>query len=230
MKSSKSFISLALVIACGTVTTDAFVTPSVGKSFKQVSIDSMLQSFKVGGGSETRNVEDCHISASSTTDRATFLSTMGTIGMMLMQATPPANAAYGDTSNIELPNYIEFLIEKNTTPDQSKILYKGADIEVQIKRISDAAGRLNEIPNIAKEKKWSQVQGILTGPLGTLVQTMNSLCKDTDGSEAAKKAAAKVKGDIILISQEAAKKNEGGVVKACEMAQKDLESFAKLVF
>ena len=141
----------------------------------------------------------------------------------------PANAAYGDSTTIALPNYIEFLIEKNTMIDKSKVLYKGADIEVQIKRISEAATRLNEIPLKAKEKKWSQVQGILTGPLGTLVQTMNSLSKDTDSGEA-KKAAAKVKGDIILISQEAGRKNENGVVKACEDAQHDLEVFAKLVF
>ncbi len=144
-------------------------------------------------------------------------------------STLPVNAAYGDTSNMELPNYIEFLIEKNTQVDPSKILYKGADIETQIKRISDASNRLKEVPILAKEKKWSQVQGILTGPLGTLVQTMNTLCK-AENSTAANKAAAKVKSDIISISQEAAKKNEGGVVKACDEAQKDLEAFAKLVF
>ena len=161
-----------------------------------------------------------------------MISTMG-MGMMI-QTPAPANAAYGDTSNIALPNYIDFLIEKNAAGlpvDQSKVLYKGTDIEVQIKRISDAARRLNEIPSIAKDKKWSQVQGILLGPLGTLVMTMNSLVKETeDASGEAKKAAAKVKGDIILISQEATKKNEGGVVKACGEAQRDLEAFAKLVF
>lgn len=145
------------------------------------------------------------------------------------QRPAPVSAAYGDNSNMQLPSYIDFLIEKNSSADQSKVLYKGADSEIQIKRISVAAARLNDIPLMAKEKKWSQVQGILTGPLGTLLQTMNSLCKETDSGEA-KKAAAKVKGDIILISQEASKKNEGGVVKACADAQKDLEAFAKLVF
>jgi hypothetical protein len=90
--------------------------------------------------------------------------------------------------------------------------------------------RLNEIPAIAKEKKWSQVQGILTGPLGTLLQTMNGLVKDSSNSEAAKKAMGKFKADILLIGQEASKKSEGGVVKACEEAQKDLEAFAKVVF
>jgi len=82
---------------------------------------------------------------------------------------------------------------------------------------------------MAKEKKWSQVQGILLGPLGTLVMTMNALSKDANTAEA-KAAAGKVKGDIIIIGQEATRKSDVGVIKAVEMAQKDLEIFAKLVF
>lgn len=162
-------------------------------------------------------------------------STLASSAMLLLGSSDPASAAYGTSSNIELPNYIEFLIEKNSSVDPSKILYKGADPLTQLSRISEASLKLNEIPAIAKEKKWSQVQGILTGPLGTLVQTMNTLVKSaTDANakegEKAKKAAAVVKADIINISQEASKKNEAGVVKACEVAQKDLEAFAKLVF
>ena len=34
------------------------------------------------------------------------------------------------------------------------------------------ADRLPEIATLAEEKKWSQVQGIITGPLGTLLQTL----------------------------------------------------------
>ena len=162
--------------------------------------------------------------------RKHFLSATFAVSILsTMIVSQPAKAAYGDSSSIELPNYIEFLIEKNSMEDPSKLLYKGADIEVQIKRISNASERLSEIPIIAKQKKWSQVQGILTGPLGTLVQTMNALCKETDSGDA-KKAASKVKADILLISQEASRKNDIGVVKACEEAQRDLETFAKLVF
>jgi len=166
-------------------------------------------------------------------DRNQFLTaslTTVSAGIISNFVPLPANAAYGTSSNIALPSYIEFLIEKNTSADTSKSIYKGADTEVQIKRISEAAMRLNEIPAIAKEKKWSQVQGILTGPLGTLLQTMNGLVKDSSNSEAAKKAMGKFKADILLIGQEASKKSEGGVVKACEEAQKDLEAFAKVVF
>ncbi len=74
-----------------------------------------------------------------------------------------ANAGYGDSSNIVLPNYIEYLIEKNKQVDPDSILYKGPDIETQLRRIGDAGNRLPEIAKLAEEKKWSQVQGIITG-------------------------------------------------------------------
>ncbi len=254
--SSATFISipLAIFVIFATTATDAFVVQSAAsKQIKNAtfllrqSLDKVQNvssgSTRIGLHLNAKDVghQSTTTTANATTTRTEFLSSMGSMGIMSALAAftlappTPVYAAYGDNSNMELPNYIEFLIEKNSSPDPSKILYKGADIEVQIKRISDAATRLNEIPKIASEKKWSQVQGILTGPLGTLVQTMNALCRDVESgsskdSELAKKAAAKVKGDIILISQEASKKNEGGVVKACDMAQKDLEAFAKLVF
>uniref|UniRef100_A0A7S4MN82 Uncharacterized protein n=1 Tax=Odontella aurita TaxID=265563 RepID=A0A7S4MN82_9STRA len=139
----------------------------------------------------------------------------------------PAFAAYGDSSTMELPNYIEFLIEKNKKDDPDKILYKGADSEVQLRRLLEASSRLPEIPGLASAKKWSQVQGVLTGPLGTLIQTMNTVGKD---STEAKKAAALVKQDVLAISQEASKKSEAGCVKATEAATRDLEAFVKLVF
>jgi hypothetical protein len=139
-------------------------------------------------------------------------------------------ASYGDSTKIELPNYIEYLIEKNSSVDSSKILYKGADMDIQLKRITDASLRLKDIPSIAREKKWSQIQGILTGPLGTLVQTMNVLTKGLSSNDEAVKVAGKVKADLIRISQEATKKDEMGVIKACQQAQDDLETFARLVF
>jgi len=82
-----------------------------------------------------------------------------------------ANAKGGDSASIAMPNYIEFLIEKNKVIDPNDMLYKGPDIEVQLKRIGEAGARLPEVAALAEEKKWSQVQGIITGPLGTLLQT-----------------------------------------------------------
>ena len=168
------------------------------------------------------------ISSSTRTSRSKFLTSLITnISAITVISMKAANASKDQSANIQLPSYIDFLIEKNTSVDKSQILYKGADTEVQLKRIADAAARLNQIPEIASQKKWSQIQGILTGPLGTLLQTMTTLSKDSDQ---AKKAAGKVKSDLILIGKETSNKNVENIVKATEAALSDLESFAKIVF
>ena len=217
--------SLLLLLLLATISSEAFIAPSIsgGKHRSAVHLSSETDI----------NDQEHELPTSHQSRKRFFTSALSTATLSLLSTVPqppqPANALYGDSPNVALPNYIEFLIEKNASLDQSKVLYKGADAEVQIRRISDAAARLKEIPAIAKDKKWSQVQGILLGPLGTVIQTMNTLTKDTNSAEA-KKAMGKFKGDIILIGQEATQKSEGGVLKACEEAQKDLETFAKLVF
>ncbi|KAL3804346.1 hypothetical protein HJC23_011274 [Cyclotella cryptica] len=139
-----------------------------------------------------------------------------------------SNAAYGDSSNIVMPNYIEYLIEKNKQVDPNDLLYKGPDLELQLRRIGEAANRLPEIASLCGERKWSQVQGIITGPLGTLLQTMNSLASAA-GTKEAKDAAKLVKNDLIEISAAAGKKDSSGCIKASEKASKDLEKFVKLL-
>lgn len=152
---------------------------------------------------------------------------VGSFGML----TGPANAKYGDSTNIELPSYIDFLIEKNYVPDPDKALYKGTDPTVILKRLQDANNRLSEIPILAEQKKWSQIQGILTGPLGTLSQTINQIVPSTgDVSPKLKDASKKLKSDLISIGQAAAQK-QGDVctVKAKQTSQ-DLEALLKLAF
>ena len=68
-------------------------------------------------------------------------------------------AKYGEPSSMELPNYIEYLIEKNQVQDDSQVLYRGADPAVLLGRLKDSLQRLNEVPALAEEKKWSQING-----------------------------------------------------------------------
>lgn len=161
------------------------------------------------------------------TSRYDFLTCLF-INLALVSSKPPVALATRDYSaNIKIPSYIDFLVERNSSVDKTKILYQGIDSEVQLKRIADATIRLQQIPEIAQQKKWSEVQGILTGPLGTLLQTMTALSKSSD---VAQKAAAKVKGDLLTIGKEATNKNVENVIGATERALSDLESFAKIVF
>ena len=173
---------------------------------------------------ENDNVIYCDDSSSKT---RRFLLSMILASAASSITVSPATAAYGESSSLEFPSYWDFLVERNTEPDNSKALYKGADTQEQIKKIIDASNQLKKIPSIAQEKKWSQVQGILTGPLGTLIMTMNALSKESND---AKKAAAKVKADILLIGQEVSKKNADSCIKATDEALQDLESFVKIIF
>ena len=169
----------------------------------------------------------------TTPNRRDFLAASivsGTAAALLVVGVPPpsAHAAYGASSNLELPNYIEFLLEKNYVADESKFLYKGPDPKVQLQRLLDASKRLGDIPALADDKKWSQIQGILTGPLGTLGQTLTAIAKDSSADVAAQ--AKRVKTDIYQISVAASKKNQADVVSQAKAAEVSLDAFVRAAF
>lgn len=174
-----------------------------------------------------------HAATGDQESRRSFVSSasaaVASFGAISLPDAPPATAAYGDSSNMELPNYIEFLIEKNKQVDPDNVLYKGADLDAQLKRLGDAASRLDQIAPLAEGRKWSQVQGIITGPLGTLVQTMNQVAAASEGQEA-KEAAKKVKADLIAIGQASARKSNRECIEAAATASRDLEAFIKVAF
>lgn len=153
------------------------------------------------------------------------------LALIVASSSPfPAEAKYGDSTNIQMPNYIEYLIEKNESGgNNEKALYKGADPNVLLKRLQEANKRLSEIPALTDDKKWSQIQGIISGPLGTLGMTINQIAT-TDSPAKLKDAAKKVKGDVIAIGQAAAKKSGAACTDASRLASRDLEEFVKLAF
>ena len=151
-----------------------------------------------------------------------------------------ANAAYGDSVEMEFPSYIEFLLEKNKKVDPSAFLYQGADPEVVLKRLLLVQTKLNEIPLLAQEKKWSQVQGILTGPLGSLGESLNLIAKQTattttaataaTPSKKVQAAAKDVKADVIRIGAAATKKDGAECTAGAKQATIDLETFVRIAF
>jgi hypothetical protein len=161
-------------------------------------------------------------------DRKDFL--LSTAAMLAIIGSVPtvANAGYGDGTTMELPNYIEFLIEKNKSVDPSEFLYKGADPGILLKRLLGANTKLAEIPKLAEEKKWSQVQGILTGPLGSLAETLNLICKQ--GGPEVQAAGKKIKSDLIAIGQAATKKDGKACIDGAKQTTADLETFVKTAF
>jgi hypothetical protein len=146
----------------------------------------------------------------------------------VFQIKQPASADYGASSKMQLPNYIEFLEEKNKSVDTSRYLYQGDDQEVVLQRLREATVKLALIPSLAEQKKWSQVQGILTGPLGPLGMTMNQIASKSPPQ--VQVAAKKVKSSLIAIDQAAQKKSEAGCISATKVASEDLQAFMELAF
>jgi hypothetical protein len=136
-----------------------------------------------------------------------------------------AFAAYGDSSNIELPSYVDFLIEKNKQADPSTFLYQGADREAVLNRLKAAISYLETLPAVVQSHKWSQVQGIITGPLGTLTATMRQV---SASNQEAKKISAKVKLDLFNIGVSSTSKDEAACLAASEAALQDLNDFVKI--
>ncbi|EJK47780.1 hypothetical protein THAOC_33480, partial [Thalassiosira oceanica] len=142
-----------------------------------------------------------------------------------------SNADYGKSSNMKIPSYIDFLIEKNQQGLEVKdALYSGADLEVQLRRIGEAASRLPEVASLAEDKKWSQVQGIITGPLGTLLQTLNSVVSASKNDKRTAAAAKAVKADLLDINAGVTRKDVAACVKAAGKAESDLEAFVNIAF
>ena len=99
-----------------------------------------------------------------------------------------------------------------------------------MRRIGDAGNRLPEIASLAEEKKWSQITGIITGPLGTLLQTLNSVASIA-GTKEAKSLAQTVKADILNIGVAAGKKDGASCITyADKAAQADLSKFVMVAF
>ena len=170
--------------------------------------------------------------------RRTFLWTSA-MAMNWIGFVSRADAKYGAASNMELPNYIEYLVEKNQQQqvDRTAVLYQGADPVVLLQRLQDANQRLQEIPSLAAVKKWSQIQGLLTGPLGTVSQTLNQLMTATAAATTTTTANSQiqqmsktVKADLIAIGQAASQKNGEACIFLAKKASDDLKSFLELIF
>ena len=167
----------------------------------------------------------------------------GTLPATLLAA--PAHATYGADAKIELPNPVQGMSDRATKQclveslgtreclvyeDPDNKLYQGADGKLLLERVERAAVALQGVPALVENKKWSQVTGVLTGPLGELVRTMNQLVELVP--EDAKKATAKskivvVKNDLYAIGAAVDRKQGDAALKSHQAATKHLVDFVK---
>ncbi len=115
-----------------------------------------------------------------------------------------------------------------TREDEEKLLYKGADASSLLIRVQEAAQALErDIPPLVESKKWTQLTGVLTGPMGQLSSTMALLEKLAKNPGVAKQNAQSVKQDIFAMGTAVTNKQGDAVLKYRSLALEDLAIFLK---
>ena len=165
----------------------------------------------------------------------------GSLPASLLTMTPePANAVYGTDAKIELPNPVQSMTDRATKQclveslgtreclvyaDPNNKLYQGADGKLLLNRIDVASKSLSQLPPLIESKKWSQVTGVLTGPMGELILTMNQLVELSENKAAAKSLVAQVKTDLYAISAAVGRKEVSSALKSHQAATDHLVAF-----
>ena len=173
--------------------------------------------------------------------REALFAMLGSL-MASMSVPVAASAAYGADAKIELPNPIEAMANRQSGQclveslgnreclvylDPANKLYQGADNLVLLERVEKASQSLAMIPSLIELKKWSQVSGVLLGPLGTLVETMANLTKLSENGSKASELARKTKNDLNTLFQAVERKEGAKALAAHEQATQNLVSFVK---
>ena len=176
--------------------------------------------------------------------REAAFAMLGSLWAMSTTAITPetANAAYGADANMEFPNVVEGISRRTNEQclveslgsrqclvylDPANKLYQKPDTQVLLERIEKASASLARIPNLVENKKWSQVNGVLTGPLGNLVLTMQQLSQLSENAKQATTLAKQVKADIIDIGQASDRKQGDKALASHQKATDDLVAFVK---
>ena len=155
----------------------------------------------------------------------------------------PANAVYGAEPKIELPNMLENMNNRANGQclveslgnreclvwmDPDNKLYQGADTQKLLQKIDTSSVALTKIPELVEAKKWMSVKGIIAGPMGELLATMNLLAPlSTQQPEKSSSLAKQVKLQIFAISAAADKKDGNGVMKSYQGATEALVAFVR---
>ena len=154
--------------------------------------------------------------------------------------TEPASAIYGTDAKMDLPNIMENMSNRVNKQclveslgnrdclvymDPDNQLYKGADTEILLSRLETSSMALATIPNLVQEKKWSKVRGVITGPMGSLLSTMNDLSKLSSSPDKTSDLAKTVKLDLFAISAAVERKNGDLILKYHQSATDNLVAF-----
>ena len=168
-----------------------------------------------------------------------MLGTLWALGVPLVQ---PAWGAAGDQANMQLPNPLQGMADRATKQciveslgsreclvymDEANKLYQGVDTQVLLAKIEKASTALATLPGLIEQKKWSQVSGIMTGPMGELIRSMVTLADVSEHAAVAKKNIKQVKNDLYAIAAAVDRKDGATALKCHADATKSLVAFVK---
>jgi len=152
-----------------------------------------------------------------------------------------AEAVYGADAKIEVPNVMDNINNRVNQQclveslgnreclvylDPDNKLYQGAESKILVERLEAATAALALIPALVLEKKWSKIQGILTGPMNPLGVTMDKLSKMSNNEEQCCKLEKIVKQDLYAIASAVERKQGDQILELQKKATVDLVSYA----
>ena len=163
-------------------------------------------------------------------------------GTSVLLNPTPAFAKYGSDAKVVVPNPYDalnnrFIEQCRATNSESQdciqfagsvnYVYQGADNKVLFDRFTKATTALESIPGLVESTKWSQVTGILTGPMGELIATMGQLANLSDNNTKAKALIKVVKNDLYSITDAVKKKDPILALKNHNRVTLDLVTFVE---
>lgn len=158
-----------------------------------------------------------------------------------------ANAVYGADANIQMPNIAQGMADRANKQclveslgnreclvyeDPDNKLYKSADNKILIERLGTSVEALKRLPGYIENKQWSNVQSVLTGPMGSLSYTQNELVKLIDEEPVKSQCrdlTGNIRKDLYAISAAIGAKDGKQALINYERASEKLEKFVKLV-
>lgn len=178
--------------------------------------------------------------------RSVFASALAASSVMVLPFA--ANAVYGADANMQMPNTVQGIADRATKQclveslgnreclvyeDPDNKLYKSADSKILFERLGTSVEALKRLPGYIANKQWSNVNSVLTGPMGSFSYNMNEIVKlieeDNPIKSQCKDLAVNIRKDLYAISAAISSKDEKQALKNYERASEKMEKFVTLV-
>ena len=184
--------------------------------------------------------------ATDTSRRSIFASALSAYVSITLPLS--ANAVYGADANMQFPNVAQGIADRTNKQclveslgnreclvyeDPDNKLYKSADSTVLFERLGKSIDAFDTLPSYITNKQWSNVQSVLTGPMGSLSYNLNEIVKlideDTPKKNKCRDLTVKIRTDLYGISGATSTKDVKQALSNYEKAKEKLGIFVKLV-